>query len=37
MVQWAGYNKKQAILLFKSDAIIKKTAEHRALGGTFIY
>ena len=33
MVQWTGYNKKHAVLLFKPDAIIKKTAEHRHLGG----
>lgn len=35
MVQWTGYNKRAAVLLLRPDGIIKKTAEHRALGGEF--
>ena len=33
MIQWTGYNKRQGVLVFRPDAIIKKSAEHRALGG----
>lgn len=33
MVQWTGYNKRQAVLLFRHDGILKKSAEHRAMGG----
>ncbi|XP_067938422.1 tubulin polyglutamylase TTLL5-like [Watersipora subatra] len=35
MVQWSGYNRKQAVLLFRADGIIKKSAEHRALGDRY--
>ena len=34
MVQWTGYNKRQTVLLFKPDAILKKAAEYRSFGGT---
>lgn len=36
MIQWTGYNKKQAVLMFRSDGIIRKTVEHKALGGKYI-